>query len=455
MRVVKLILGTIVLALVAGCSGGGKSNPEPDPVPFRVMVTSTSNFLTEETPSRVTFMVVDTAGQPVPYDGTISVLADSGPSSPTSAIVAGGTGSIDVSMELAGDNFLLFDAPDLEETSWRIYTLPRVPVGVPGTGVGGAVLSEGATWDLDGAWAPSVLVVGTGYRMWYASAASGGPGNVGLAQSGDGVTWTRVGAAPVIGPAAQAATCHTNGASNPHVFRLAGGTFTMLYQGTVAAKTHLCRATSTDGIAWTVATGAEEDGSVLQSTPGTFDDVAIRSAAVVPMDDGTWLAVYAFDGFQDATVANPGPETLRGMALATSSANGVTWTKKVGTGPLGSILVGFAESPSPEDWDTRAQVGPGLLRDGEVLRLWISGDSESGKRIGYHVTLDPTAWGPHIENLSVPGNELWGQGAIGAFDDEAVELPSIVDGVDGVRRMYYTGTRTSDGVRRIGLASYE
>lgn len=454
MRALKLLFGLMAI-MAAGCSGGGKSDPEPDLVPFRILVTSTSNFLTEETPSRVTFLVVNTAGEPVPYEGDVSVLAQTGPSAPTSVAVSGGMGAIDVVMELAGDNFLLFDAPGLEETSWRIYTLPRVPVGVAGAGVGGAVLTEGATWDLDGAWAPSVLVVGTGYRMWYASSASAGPGNVGLAQSGDGVTWTRVGVAPVIGPAAQVSACHTNGASNPHVFKLASGAFTMLYQGTVSTRTHLCRATSADGIAWTVGTGTQEDGSVLQSTPGSFDDVGIRGTAVVAMDDGTWLAVYAFDGFQDATAANPGLDTLRGMALATSSADGVTWTKKAGTGPLGSILVGFAESPSPEDWDTRAQVGPGLLRDGPVLRLWISGDSESGKRIGYHVTLDPTAWGPHIENLSVPGNELWGKGAPGAFDDQAVELPSIVDGLDGVRRMYYTGTRTSDGIRRIGLASYD
>ena len=68
---------------------------------------------------------------------------------------------------------------------------------------GNPLLSPGSSgaWDDQWVYAPSVILDGSTYKMWYAaSSAASTSRKIGYATSPDGNTWTKVGTTPVLSP---------------------------------------------------------------------------------------------------------------------------------------------------------------------------------------------------------------------------------------------------------------
>lgn len=176
---------------------------------------------------------------------------------------------------------------------------------------------------------PTALVEDGRFRMWV------GSGTIDLAESEDGDAWTVV-AESVLRPG-DTGTVGPLSLLYPSVIADAGG-YAMWFTGYDGAQLRIGRATSQDGVAWTVAPLAP----VL--SPGTataFDNKATAAPRVVP-DGGRLLMWYS--GY-DTSQTNPGPYRI-GLA---ASLDGVTWDK------AGVSVDLHPDSPDagPDAWSTR------------------------------------------------------------------------------------------------------
>jgi len=106
------------------------------------------------------------------------------------------------------------------------------------------VLEPQLDWEQDAVGAPSALWVGD--EVWLFYAAGGG---IGLATSRDGVDFERFGEAPVLG--AVDGTWEGGPPANPGVIRLDDGSFQMFYDAPTSAGPAIGEARSDDGITWT------------------------------------------------------------------------------------------------------------------------------------------------------------------------------------------------------------
>jgi Tol biopolymer transport system component/predicted GH43/DUF377 family glycosyl hydrolase len=113
------------------------------------------------------------------------------------------------------------------------------PDGVDWSKQGPVLVGAPDGWDA-ALWGPSVLKANDSYWMWYSAAGSIIP-SIGLATSEDGVSWTRVGDAPVI-------TIAYNSIGDPHVI-FDGGMFKMWFNNFSDGVIYY--AESNDGIQWT------------------------------------------------------------------------------------------------------------------------------------------------------------------------------------------------------------
>lgn len=136
------------------------------------------------------------------------------------------------------------------------------PDGINWTKQGPVLYPEGGNWDEGAVWGPSVLRYNGLYWMWYAGAGPQTSPAVGLATSFDGVTWTRVGTAPVISEA--------TAIGDPHVL-LHGSILKMWYQDFEAGV--IKYAESTDGVNWTVSAG---NPVLTPGEPGQWGEPVVR-----------------------------------------------------------------------------------------------------------------------------------------------------------------------------------
>lgn len=441
-----------ILGLASACSGGDDDDATPTPSPHHFVVTGPL-IITEETPAIYTVQVVSTSGAATTWSGVVDVASITGPATPAQMTITNGQGSEAFTLELAGSSGglgLVFSAPGLQPFTRLLEVQAKIPAPYAGAGTGESVFGPSASgWDRGGVWGGSVWDDGTGLSMLYAATTTGGAADIGVAQSTDGgLTWTRF--ARVLGPNAQVAACHVDGAENPAVFPRGDGTLGVLYVGRSASGTHLCAATSANGgFTWTPITGVEEDGSVIARSL-LFDADEIRGAAVIRHDDGTLEALYSGRGTYEFDASNPGPENIVGVGVARSIDEGLTWTKAP-NGPSGSVLFGYQENPAADSWESWEITWPGVQKDGPVLRAYFTGYGPGGPRIGLYETLDLSDFDAHVDNLAAePLHEMIGIGVAGRFDEEGALLPSVLE-IGGVRTIFYTG-QGADGVRRIGLA---
>lgn len=441
--------GLAFVCLVTACTGhrgGGDDDDSTPPPPYAIRFLDILDPV-EETPQVFRIEVTTTGGEPVAWSGTVALTSLAGPLSPSSLEVTDGAGQAGLVFELAGFGGVALSHADLRTEVLTAGIRPRLPVKIAGAAEFGSVLSGGSGWDSDGAWAPSAILDGPGVRLYYASSTTGGAANIGTAYAADGVAFTPA-PGPVIGPAVSGDACHADGADHPAAIRRGDGTVVLLYEGRSGAVRQLCLATSTDGLAFTV------QGVAIAPSPdaGTFDHDAVRGGSLVEREDGSLLAYYGGESVLEVDGTNPGPETVSGIGTAVSTDGGLVWTRVPGV-VHGAHVTSFLESTNISSWDGLAVYAPGAMRDGSVYRIWITGMSGAGARIGLYETENPFELLAHVDNLEQPLHEIVPAGDAGAFDDEATSFASVVEH-GGVRRLYYTGVRAADGVARIGTATF-
>jgi hypothetical protein len=146
------------------------------------------------------------------------------------------------------------------------------------------VLEASLSWEKADLTGPSALRVGS--QIWLYYAASGG---IGLAQSGDGLTFRKTGA-PVLAPD-PSATWETTTPHAPTVAVFPDGSWHMLY----AAGTSIGEAASADGLHWTRTSGNPVLGPSTPVDPKTlppgesppFDEATVEDPLLVPRVDPT------------------------------------------------------------------------------------------------------------------------------------------------------------------------
>jgi len=344
---------------------------------------------------------------------------------------------------------------DLEPIAWQ---------KVPGTGPGGAVLGLGSPGNFDerGNFTISAFKDGDVYRLYYGGADTNGTcgginsahWRIGLAQSNDGLAWTRVpgtetgGAILDIGAAGNFDDYLTY---RPYVLK-DGSVYRMWYNGstkpfncptgTLADNRRIGYAESTDGVHFTrLNDGPGPGGSVLPlGDTGAIDAQQVGYIWVIK--DGAEYKMYysANDAGNFWRVA---------LAVSTDARN---WTKVPGKQSGGSILdLGPAGS-----FDVACAYQPSVFKERDQLyRMWYRGCQAPGAFggpsrgvIGYAESNDGRTWvkvrqpGPLGEALSV--------GAAGQFDSAGLTTPSVF--LDGnTWTMYYAGFDTT-GQFLTGLA---
>ncbi len=327
---------------------------------------------------------------------------------------------------------------------------------VPGAGPGGAVMDLGSVGAFDerGVFTERVFKSGSTYSMYYGGAdaqpldpAAGCAGindvhwRIGLAQSTDGLEWTRVPGAEAEGAVLDVGSSgHFDEALAYRPFVLQDGPlYRMWYNGaakpfncpsgTLADDRRIGYAESSDGVHWTkMYDGPGPDGSVLPLGPGSID--AQQVGYVWVLKDGDQYKMYYS--------ANDATNTWR-VALATST-DARHWTKHPGKIANGSILdIGAAGS-----FDAACAYQPSVVKERESLyRMWYRACAQPGAFggpsrgvIGYAESNDGITWVKIPQDG--PNGAALAQGAAGAFDTMGLTTPSVF--LDGATwTMYYAG----------------
>ncbi len=353
-------------------------------------------------------------------------------------------------------------------------TAPLTPLQwtkVPGPGPNGALLGPGAAGAFDerGNFTVSAFRDGDVVRLYYGgSDASDDLGKgcagintthwrIGLAESADGVTFSRVAG----GAAGGAILDHGDPgafdsqiAYRPFVLK-DGALYRMWFNGStmpfrdctvtpnvLADNRRIGYAESDDGVAWTKHyDGDGPGGSVLPlGGPGSIDEQQVGYVQV--LKDGAEYRMYYS--------ANDAFNTWR-VALATSD-DGRHWTKRPGKEPGGAVL-----DVGPEGaFDRFCAYQPSVVKERPQLwRMWYRGCATVGNpngpsqgTIGYAESNDGITWVKVPQ--PTPAGDAVPRGPAGSFDSAGLTTPSVFLEA-GTWWMYYAGFDTS-GVFSAGLA---
>lgn len=275
-------------------------------------------------------------------------------------------------------------------------------------------------------YAPSVLPIDGGYRMWYSVAGWSGSTGIATATSADGVTWADH--AVVLRPGA-AGESDRFVISSPHVLAEGGG-YVLYYDGNGGPDTggvHRCA--SADGLAW--------EGCALVVAPETLLPYDTNGAQIpfVVRDGDRWRMYYT------------GVEGTTYRVLHAESADGVTFTGHRVVLPEGSAGT----------WDSESAYSPFVAPDpAGGWRMLYTGRAhlDPDDVTSYQVKRLVRAWSP--DGLAWQDFRLsMDLGCAGADDawraDEAWVLPEG----DGVRLWYdgFDDPLTEVGLRRILTAT--
>ncbi len=337
------------------------------------------------------------------------------------------------------------DTADLRPLRWE---------KVPGPGPGGSLLGLGSAGSFDerGNFTVRAFKDGSVYRLYYGGSDDAHPlgcagindshWRVGLAESSDGLAWTRVAGTETGGAVLDlGAPGNFDDYLTYRPFVLKDGlVYRMWYNGstkpfncptgTLAADRRIGYAESSDGIHWTrFYDGPGPGGSVLR-LGGAGDIDGQQVGYVWVLKDGAEYKMY----YSANDVAN----TWR-VALAVST-DARTWTKVQGTLAGGAVL----SIGPPGSFDVACAYQPSVVKERDQLyRMWYRGCQAVGTFggpsrgvIGYAESNDGRTWvkipqgGPSGEALST--------GAAGQFDSLGLTTPSVF--LDGdTWTMYYAG----------------
>ena len=213
---------------------------------------------------------------------------------------------------------------------------------------GNPVLTPTAgTWDEGSVEIGMVLRENGQYKMWYVGMRNN-IRQIGYATSPDGINWTK-NANPVLSPGS--AAWEVGGVAWCAVLSNSGS-YTMFYTGLQATGyiLRIGRATSLDGINWQKDT---TNNPVLSNgAPGQWDENSVGTGLNCLKIDNTLYMWYT--GWNNFDLTKSG--------LATSTNDGITWTKYSGNpvlnlGPAGS-------------WDASMVETGTVLLEGNTFRMW-------------------------------------------------------------------------------------
>jgi hypothetical protein len=335
---------------------------------------------------------------------------------------------------------------------------------VPGPGPNGALLGPGAAGAFDerANFTTQAFRDGGTIRLYYggsdtSGACAGITGSrwrIGLAESTDGVSFTRVAGTATGGALVD------NGAPGQFDSQLTyrpvvlkdGPTYRMWFNGstapfncpagTLALNRRIGYAESSDGLAWTKRyDGAGPGGSVLPlGGAGAIDEQQVGYVAVIK-DGAEYKMFYS---------ANDATNTWR-VALATST-DARTWTKVPGKLAGGAIL----DTGPAGSFDYACAYQPTVVKEREQLyRMWYRGCAARGAAngpsrgtIGYAESNDGITWIKLPQ--PTPDGSAVGVSPAPAFDSGGLTTPSVF--MDGSGwNMYYAGFDTL-GQYSAGLA---
>lgn len=341
---------------------------------------------------------------------------------------------------------------------------PLAWIKVPGPGPNGALLGPGATntFDERANFTTGAFRDGDRIRLYYGGSdatgacagISGSHWRIGLADSADGVSFSRVPGSATGGAMVD------NGAPGQFDSQLTyrpvvlkdGALYRMWFNGstapfncptgTLALNRRIGYAESTDGLAWTkFYDGLGPGGSVLPlGGAGAIDEQQVGYVSVI-MDGAGYKMYYS---------ANDVTNTWR-VALATSS-DARTWTKVPGKLAGGAIL----DTGPAGSFDFACAYQPSVVKERDQLyRMWYRGcvargaaNGPSKGTIGYAESNDGITW-IKIRQPTPDGSAL-GVGPAGEFDSGGLTTPSVFLDAGGWN-MYYAGFDTT-GQYSAGLA---
>ena len=253
----------------------------------------------------------------------------------------------------------------LSEDGARWIRYSSDPVLEPG-GVG--------EWDARSVWDPSVLATATGYLMWYVGQDARGRIGIGLAESVDGIEWTKCPCNPVLSGDAETGW-EARGVDQPTVI-FDGTAYRMWYRGLAqdsSTPSAIGYATSTDGRVWE----KHAQNPVLTADPElSWERRGVLEPAVLYKDSlfEMWYAGIAEGG-------------IEGIGYA-SSVDGLHWTK-------------HSDNPvllprSVETWESLGVFSPAPVYVEDLVHLWYFGSDikADGRKvhIGFAVSNDGLHW---------------------------------------------------------------
>lgn len=203
--------------------------------------------------------------------------------------------------------------------------------------------------------------------------------------------------------------------------------YVMLFAGRANGVSRIGRATSSDGLVWTV-----DNDPVLQSV-GTWDSVEMAPGSLNRLDDGSlrlWFTAYDGQSYR--------------VGLAESADDGKTWTRLAGP-TYEWVLDGGA----PGDWYDSGVRDPYVVMDGDIQRMWFAGYSGDLWQIGYaERNSDADEWRIPTDALGSPRPVL--AAGVGSFGAGGLVRP-VVTASDTGWDMGLTGVDA--GITRVGEAS--
>ena len=156
---------------------------------------------------------------------------------------------------------------------------------------------------------------------------------------------------------------------------------------------------------------------------GSWDETSVTAPCVIV--DGTTYKMW-YTGYDSSNYR---------IGYATSS-DGINWTKADNVNPV--LDLGVADT-----WDNESVAGPCVLYDGDIYKMWYSGNNETIGVIGYATSPDGITWTKH-------DNPVLELGLAGSWDDVYIWGPKVLF-VDSGFIMWYNGYGGDSNIR-VGCA---
>ncbi len=317
---------------------------------------------------------------------SVSIYLDDGRDLMTDTDEVNVTGRVEGSMDYWDDYYITHyrrgTAYNLTLDTYTMYLEPGLCVTALNGGSPILSPASGSSWDTHLYDFDVVEVDGFWYMFYVGSDGTylNGTGQIGLATSADGISWSRYSSNPVLSSGVD--TYDYYGLCDP-VLLVENGTWYMWYGGNRNETTldiDICLATSIDGLSWNKASA----------------NPLVRNAANASAWNGTQLrptSVIRYSGYLCLYYSANGTSNITYLAMMASS-DGINWTDYLWN-PIYKAGRGWERQNtrygSVETW--RGQ-----------FRMWLYADGANGWKIGYMTSRSLYSWSNSSLHLMSPVN---------------------------------------------------